>query len=260
MLTNERKEAIYEYINKHNSAYVETLSKLFKVSKVTIRRDLSDLDEKGLIQRVHGGAKKISVLIREKEFINRLNTNTWAKSKIAKAAVGYIRENMVIFLDAGTTTYKIAEEIINSEFKNLTIFTNDINIAHLLYQSENNNIIVVCGNVKNGIGNIQGAMTNNFLKSIHLELSFIGTSSVDLDLQLHTPDQEKINLKKNLLANSNKPVLVVDSSKIGEESIYAITKMSDFSMVITDYKFSNNQKRLLNNKTTIVSVDMNNDY
>lgn len=254
MLITDRKSAILNYINKNQSADVSTLAKLFDVSEVTIRRDLNELDETGQIRRVHGGAEKIPLLTEEPQYIKRLKENNQPKQLIAKEAVRFVKDNMIVFLDAGTTIFEIAKEIINHNYYNLTLITNDINTAYLIHQSGKNNLIVIGGNVIKKNGNIQGALANQMFNNINPELSFVGSSSIGSDLKLYSPDEQKIALKKNIIQNSAKTILTVDSTKFDKRSLYYITDLNQFDMIITDYLFSDNQKMKLGKKVKIIPI------
>lgn len=254
MLTSDRKSSILHYINENQTADVSTLAQLFNVSEVTIRRDLNELHEAGQVRRVHGGAERIFLLTEEPQYIRKLKENNQSKQRIAKESLRFIQDNMVIFLDAGTTIFEIAKVIIEENYYNLTLITNDLNTAYLIHQSNKNNLIIVGGNVTKGNGNIQGTLSNEMLNNINPQLSFIGSSSIDNDLKLYSPDEQKIYLKKSIMINSSKTILAVDSTKFEKRSLYYITDMNKFDGVITDYKFLEEQKIILRGSTEIIQT------
>lgn len=94
------------------------------------------------------------------------------------------------------------------------------------------------------------------LNNINPQLSFIENSSIDNDLKLYSPDEQKIYLKKSIMSNSAKTILTVDSTKFEKRSLYYITDMNKFDVVITDYKFSDQQKMILGGKTEIIQADL----
>lgn len=254
MLTAERKERILTYVDDHNSADVSTLAARFNVSEVTIRRDLNELEEKGLIHRVHGGAQKINILKSEPFYLKKLKENSETKRKIALKAMEFVSDGSVIFLDAGTTVFEITKEIIARAYKNLTLITNDINTAGLIHSNSDADLIIMGGNVVSDIGNIEGALSHKMLEQLRPEILFMGASSIGKDLKIYSPDEEKVVSKNLLLQISSKKILAVDKSKFNKTSIYYINDADHADFIITDYLLTEKQRELLKGKTKVLHV------
>ena len=133
MLPDERRMAIFDYVKKNMSATTDELSNAFGVSASTVRRDLEFLASKNLIKRTHKGAV-INSPHAESSFLVNYNYMREEKKLIAKKAITYINSGDFIALSGGTTSYFLADEIINSELTDLTILTHSINIAFDSYE------------------------------------------------------------------------------------------------------------------------------
>ena len=130
MFVSERLDKIISLINEQGKVEVNKLSKHFKVSKDLIRKDLSKLEEQGLLERTYGGAVKKRQLAKTITIASRISENVHVKETIAKKALKEIKENELIYLDISSINYLFAQEIIKNNIE-VTIITNMIDIMHL---------------------------------------------------------------------------------------------------------------------------------
>ncbi|QWB99998.1 DeoR/GlpR family DNA-binding transcription regulator [Mycoplasmatota bacterium] len=243
MVTNQRQVMIIELLNEKGSVNVEELAKIFNVSKMTVRRDLDSLQEANLLQRTHGGAILNKVLLHEMAYTEKAEENAYVKRCIATRAIEYVKKNMTIFLDAGTTTYEIARRLPK---RGIRIITNDLRIASLL-MSTDNEIIILGGTVLKETGSVTDHYAQYMLRSLHIDLSFLGTSSVDHHYYLCTPEKDRQAIKQTAHETSKKNILVVDSSKFFSSSLYKILPVNTFDVVISDLSPNNLDFSLLDN-------------
>ena len=248
MLSSERQLEIIRIIRESGVAEVENLAKKLDVSSMTIRRDLKKLHELGLIERCYGGA----VSKGEVTYETKQSANHEAKEKIALSASRYVEEGMSIFLDAGTTTYEIAKKIIN--IKNLTIVTNDLEIAALLVKSECN--LMICGGtIQKSTKSIYGYPAIEMMKDISFDIGFFGAASINSKFQVMTPTIDKAFLKKCIAKQCKLSILVVDSSKFEKEGLHLIHRLSDYTAVITDKEFTREEEAILSKENIrVISV------
>ena len=143
MLTNQRYEKIMDYLNANTMASVNELVEITSSSAPTIRRDLTYLEEKGMLERIHGGAT-ISQIEREEDYGEKSVRNLSKKIKIAQKAASMIEEGDIIFIDAGTTTYEMVPFISQ---QNLTIVTNGITLIEQLVRN-GHQVHVLGGRIK----------------------------------------------------------------------------------------------------------------
>jgi DeoR family fructose operon transcriptional repressor len=248
MLASERKEKMLRAVQTNGYVQVADLTKEMNVTPMTIRRDLTELEEQGVLVRCHGGA----VLRKEKSFQDKQKINIPVKKKLAKCAAELVKPNMTVFLDAGTTTYQIAQQI--KDLGGITILTTDIEIAHLLCQS-NARILMIGGVVQNTIGACLGYYTTEILKQFEVDLSFVGSSGISDDYYSMIPTMEKAFLKRQERLQARKSYLVTDESKFGINTGIRVDPLSAYDGVITNKTFQENElEHLLQQQIHIIPV------
>lgn len=234
MFIAERQAKIIDMIQQNGSVQVEHLAKELDVSPMTIRRDLKRLKEEGIIERCHGGA----VVKQEVTYAEKQICNQDIKKLIASKCVELVKENAVVFLDAGTTTYEAAKLICN--IPGVLIATNDLEIAQLVKNSEAE-LIVCGGTVQKSTGSMYGYYATQMMESLKFDVGFFGTASIDENFRVLTPTIEKAFLKKLLLKNCNQSFLVADNSKFNRIAMYKVADLMDYVGVITDHQFNENE-------------------
>ncbi|MBZ2174017.1 DeoR/GlpR family DNA-binding transcription regulator [Schnuerera sp. xch1] len=255
MLSSVRVDKILEYIDEKGYVEVKALSEHFGVSEITIRRDLTKLEENGYISRTYGGARKRKPLAQETIYDEKKLKNHDIKVKIAEKAIKLIDDKMTIFLDAGTTTFELANQIFHSNLKDLTVLTNDINIAYYLYNLNDIQVLMIGGTIKKRIGNTQGFLTKQSLSALYYDMAFVGTSAISKNLMLFTPSEEKVELKRLMVKNCDASVLLVDKSKLGQAGLYYVNHVKDFDYVVTDIQLDDDQSNLIEKyNTEIISI------
>lgn len=248
MLAAERHLKIIEIISKSGAVQVEELAKVLDVSLMTIRRDLEKLKQEGRIDRCHGGA----VIKREIPYTEKQALETEEKHRIAEHCVGLVKKGNVIFLDAGTTTYEVAKLI--KDIPNLTVVTNDIEIARILLHSTIN-LIICGGTVQKSTGSMVGALANQLMENIRLDVAFMGAQTIDEHFNVMTPTVDKAILKQTICRNSKEKYLVVDRSKFARQALIKINDLSGYTAVITNKKFTpEEEKRLRDMRVTIIQA------
>jgi len=231
MISNNRQLEILELLSQKGNVSVEELAEKFKVSKMTIRRDLEKLQENNLLQRTHGGALMNRVLLQEMAYNEKREEHSEIKQCITRKAVSFIENNKILYLDAGTTTFELAQKLPN---QGLTVITNDIRVAaHLMLT--NNVVIFLGGMIGKETGSVTDVYAQEMLESFNIDLAFLGTSSVDNEMNLCTPDINRMKMKKIAFERATKSILLVDSSKFYSKSLYKILNINDLDVVITDF-------------------------
>lgn len=231
MLPAERHIKIIEIINETGSAGVEQLSKLLGVSAMTIRRDLKLLQEQKLIERSHGGA----IMKQEINYGTKRDTKHTEKLAIAKKCAEFVKKGNTLYLDAGTTTYEIANLI--KHIPDLTVITNDLEIALLLVNSEVE--LMVCGgSVQKSTRSMYGVFADRMIENFRIDLGFFGAMSIDNYYNILTPTIEKASFKRTVLNNCRRSILAVDDSKFNRNAFLKINNLSDYTGVVTNKAFS----------------------
>lgn len=236
MLPQQRRQKIFELIREDGHAKVLTLSKIFKVTEVTIRQDLEKLEEEGLIKREHGGAylKNIGYNVRNIELLSK--DNMAEKEAIAEKAVDLINDGDTIILDSGSTVTEIAKLITG--FKNLTVITNALNIALILGVDPEINLILTGGEFKAPTLSLTGQKAADSLDGLYVDKLFLATAGIALKSGLTYPSISDICVKRAMIESSNEVFLVADSTKIGKSSFASLGALSLIDYLITDSKIN----------------------
>ena len=231
MLTEERQRAIQAYLTKKGNASVAELYKLFDVSEMTIRRDLKDLEKKGLLRRTYGGAYPTEPAFFEMSFHAKYGMFIEEKRAIAAACAGMVKNGDVVFLDSGTTTLEVARMISS---KNITVITNDLNIVFALNNASTVNLFVSGGEVRRGTNNLIGSKALSFYDGIHGSILFMGVEGVDAETGYTIPDLDEVLMKKQMMKSVDRVVVVADKSKIGRHTLGVIGPLGAAHMLVTD--------------------------
>lgn len=236
MLIEERRQQIVSLIKTQGRALVEDLSRNFKISKITIRKDLDYLQSKGLILRSHGGAllpqtgALADPTIQEKE---RLYHDE--KVRIANAAAAMVSDGQCVILDSGTTTTEIARAL--QRFRNLTVITNAVNIATELTRTDFE-IILIGGTLRKNSFSLVGPLSEDVLKEMHADILFLGVDGFDFRIGVTTPNLLEARVNRAMIKASEKVVAVCDSSKFNRRSLSMIAGLSALHHIITDTNLS----------------------
>lgn len=252
MLAAERMAKILEILNDKGSVRVEYLAKELDVSEMTIRRDLEKCQKLGTVQRCYGGAVLKTDIGHEVDYQDKRELHQDKKLLIAQYCAGLVTPGTTVYLDAGTTTFEIAQKIKNIE--NITVVTNDLEIVALLVKSDVN-IFLLGGFVQKSTGSMIGNFAEQMMNDLRVDISFMGAMCIDSDFDILTPTLEKAFLKRLITKNSNKSYLVVDSSKFYKQSFIKQNNLHDYTGVITDREFTVSEQKILTEKNiNIINV------
>lgn len=243
MLANQRRDKILELIREDGQAKVMDLSRIFKVTEVTIRQDLERMEKDGDIVREHGGAylKNIDTNVRNFSLQNQENMDL--KLKIAKKAIEFINEGDTIILDSGSTTTELAKLMEN--FNNLTVITNAMNIALILGANAGINVIVTGGEFKAPTLSLTGQKAADFFQNLHVDRLFLATAGIALKSGLTYPGISDICVKRAMIESANETYLLADSSKIGKNSFASLGALSLIDYLVTDSNIKSDDKEWL---------------
>lgn len=242
MLANQRRDKIVEMLNEDGAVKVSALSRIFKVSEVTIRQDLEKLENEGLVVREHGGAflKNIGQQVQNFALANLVNMDK--KEKIGKKAAEFIENGDTIILDSGTTTTEIARHILDR--RNLTVITNSINIVMILGSNPGINIILTGGEFKAPTLSLTGQKAADFFAGLHVDKLFLATAGISLKSGLTYPSLSDIAVKKAMIDSAETVYLVADSTKIGKGALASLGALSLIHYLITDSGITENDKKI----------------
>ena len=228
----ERKQMIVETVNKNIKTTVNELCEKFSVSPATVRNDLRELEEAGLLKRTHGGAICNNRATFEPNAYQKEVERIEQKRAIAGVAAAYVNEGDTIALDTGTTTFELAKLLVG--FKNLTVVTNDLQIAAYLERNAYANIIMAGGAVRRNFHCTAGQKALDTIIDLNVDKAFVGVNGVSLERGLSTPNIDTANVKTAIINISDETFLLADSSKFNKNSFVKFADIEEIQVVITD--------------------------
>ncbi|KAB1196280.1 MULTISPECIES: HTH-type transcriptional regulator GlpR [Haloferax] len=231
MLPAERKRRIVELVSESDGRSVEDLSENLGYSKATIRRDLRELEDRGLIERSHGGAVPVTSVGREQTYGQREVQNLEAKRAIAERAIEELAEGQVVFFDAGTTTMEVARKVPNDG--SVLAVTNSPRLAIEL-NDEDNEVKLTGGTLRRRTRALVGPTAESFMERTNFDVLFLGTNALDVESGLTTPNEDEARMKELMVKKSSKVILVADASKLGRRSFVKFASLEDIDLFITD--------------------------
>lgn len=232
MLANIRRQKIIDLLKEDGAAKVVHLSKLFKVTEVTIRQDLEKLEKEGLIFREHGGAYLKDLEVNLQSFAPLNSDNMDKKMAIGKMAASLVESGDTIILDSGSTTSEIAKNLNGK--KGITVITNALNIALLLGADSGIEVIVTGGEFKPPTLSLTGQKAADFFENIHVDKLFLATAGISLRSGLTYPGISDIAVKKAMIDAADITYLVADSTKMGKNALASLGALSLIDFIITD--------------------------
>lgn len=234
-----RLNAILDQLRKSGNVTVEFLSEELGTSLVTIRRDLDQLEQDGLLQRTHGGAALIEPLFYEpfkndRTFQAHLEKSSAEKRRIGRAAAALIEKGDTIALTPGTTTLEIIRGLPLNQ--NITVVTNTVNVAMELSKRKDLDIFVTGGHLRGDWFSLVGPTAVDSLQKMLIHTLFIGADALDGEWGASCLSADEANLNAAMVKLSRRRVAVIDSSKIGKMAGWRICETAQLDVLITDIK------------------------
>lgn len=229
MLKVERQSIILDELRAHNKVVSSKLCEILLVSEDTIRRDLNDLEEKGQLKKVHGGAMALAYI---PSFVKREVQEIQTKHIIAKKALSLIEDDQVLIIDGGTSNLQLVNLLPID--KKLTIFTNSLPVASKLCEYDNIDGVLLGGNILGKGHTTIGHIAVEFLQDIHADLCFLGITSVDPVFGLTEDNRQETTIKKAILKASNTVVSMVISNKLNSRQSYKVCDINSLDIMVTE--------------------------
>ncbi|WP_158055558.1 HTH-type transcriptional regulator GlpR [Halorussus halophilus] len=231
MLPAERKRDIVETVTEQDGCSVAELAELLDVSKATIRRDLRDLEDEGLLERSHGGALPVRTVASEQSYSQRGVQSLDAKRAIAARAREEIQDDQVVFFDSGTTTMEVAK-LAPSDVQFIAA-TNSPQLA-LELSDNGQDVKLTGGTLREQTRALVGPTGEAFMERTNFDQVFLGTNAVAPDAGLTTPNEDEARMKQLMCGKAQRVVLVADATKFGRKSFVQFASLDEIDLVITD--------------------------
>jgi len=229
MNAQKRKQQILEKLGSTGEVEIRPLAAELHTSEITIRRDLNQLAEDGLLYRTHGGAMKVNPLEAPQRFENKAAINPTAKDRIARRAAAEIRDGDTIFLDCGSTVFRICPFIRNKKIK---VITNSIPI---LYELQNSQVSInmIGGEFDPERQAIHGKMAEFHIKKYRAVKAFVGVDGISPN-GLFANSEKEASMTLALAAQSGHTYLLCDAGKIDKETYWKFADLGLVDTLITD--------------------------
>ena len=233
-LARQRQTLILERVREQGAVRVADLVRALGVSDMTIRRDLELLHDRGLIEKVHGGAAAIEgSSLFEPGFTVKSSLMQNEKSVIAGSAVSMVAPGTAIAISAGTTTYALARRLI--DVPGLTVLTNSVPVADVLSRDGRpDQTVILSGGERTPSDALVGPFAVEVIRSLHVDTVFMGSHGMDYRAGFTTPNILEAETNRALIEASRRLVVLADHTKWGIIGISSVARLEDADTIITD--------------------------
>jgi DeoR/GlpR family transcriptional regulator of sugar metabolism len=233
LFLQERLDQIVTLLQEEGRVSVADLSDHFGVSAVTIRNDLTSLQQQGLLVRTHGGAvTRQDPNMEPPAFALRKDLHRLEKERIGRAAAALVRDGDSVALDASTTAWQIARHL--KDRQELTVVTNGLFIALEFLDSPGVSVVMPGGALRAASASLVGDEGACILERYHVQKGFFGAGGFTLEEGLTDTNQYEVELKQRMVERSKQVIAVVDSSKWGQVTFASLASLEHLDHVITD--------------------------
>lgn len=230
MLAEKRRALILDTLKEKGSVSVTELHRRLKVSRETIRRDITRLAVENRLSKTHGGA--LSLDSTEPAFAARMAVNLEGKRAIGRVAAELVPDGASLIVDSGTTTLCLAEAL--SSRRRLTVYTNDVRVAGRLAGRHDNRVVLLGGELQGGEGATYGRDATATLQHYFADFAFVGASALAPHPWLMDYTREAAELRAQMLASARTVVLLADRTKFGRVAPVKVANFDKVTHIVTD--------------------------
>lgn len=231
-LKEERQNQIKALVDEQGQVVVPELSIYFNVSEATIRRDLEELDQQGLVRRAHGGAVRILKAPKEPPILQRIGDYPEEKARIGSAAVSLINSGETIFLGSGTTVIEVARSL-PADIR-LTVITNSLPVVNELAHHRDIELIVIGGMLRKSEQSLIGHVAEQAVREFRADRAFLGMHAIDTGCGFTNDYLPEITTDRAILGIALQVVILADHSKFGRVSSMLVAPVTAANVIITD--------------------------
>ncbi|TLX57086.1 DeoR family transcriptional regulator [Stutzerimonas nosocomialis] len=225
-----RQQKILELVRERGYVSIDELAQHFAVTPQTIRRDINQLGEAGLLRRYHGGAAHDSS-VQNTAYTMRARQMRDEKRRIAEAVAARVPDQASLFINIGTTTEAIAHALLNH--RGLKVITNNLHVANILSTKQDFDVLIAGGTVRSD-GGVVGQATADFMGQFKVDFALIGISGIDEDGTLLDFDYQEVRVSQAIIANARRIFLAADSSKFGRSAMTRLGSLEQIDCLFTE--------------------------
>ncbi len=230
MSYQSRKQKILKIVEEQGEADVKELAMKVETSEITIRRDLTLMAADGLIFRTHGGAMKLSLVNTPANFEKKNTANIAQKDYIARLAAQEIQDGDIIFMDCGSTVFRLCQFIKNKRIK---IITNSLPVVYELSNTEVS-INLIGGELDTKRQAIHGQMATEHIRRYQADKAFLGVDGISVENGLSATSEKEAEITINMSNNAQQTYLLCDSSKLGKDKYLKFASLSIVDVLVTN--------------------------
>ena len=234
-LAPERWDRLRTLLRHNRVVRVEQLCQELAVSPATVRRDLEQLEDRGEVKRVHGGAVTVAARLEEPLFDAKTEIASKEKRQIAQAALAFLKPGDTVYLDGGSTVLELARLL--HDHTQLTVVTNSLRAAIEL-AGRGPRLILAGGELRRISQTIVGPLTRCLLQELHVDTAFMGSLGLSVPAGLTTTDPGEAYTKQFVMDHAARVVVLADSSKEGKVSFASAGNWANVDVLVTDSKIS----------------------
>ncbi|MEO7336520.1 MAG: DeoR/GlpR family DNA-binding transcription regulator [Caldimonas sp.] len=232
MTPNPRQALLLDEVRARGAVSVEALAERFAVTLQTVRRDVKLLSDSGLLARFHGGVRMPSSTTENIAYRQRQLLNEQAKQCIARAVAAAVPSGCSLIINIGTTTEAIARELLRH--KGLRVITNNLNVAAILSDNPDCEVIVAGGIVRTRDRGIVGEATVDFIQQFKVDIGLIGISGIEADGSLRDYDYREVKVSRAIIEHSREVWVAADHSKFNRPAMVELARFDQIDMLFTD--------------------------
>jgi DeoR family glycerol-3-phosphate regulon repressor len=229
---NPRQAELLDEVRARGSLTVEALAERFGVTLQTVRRDVKLLAQAGLLARFHGGVRVAGSTTENIAYRQRTGINAPAKQRIARAVAQRVPDGCSLILNIGTTTEAIARELL--QHKGLHVLTNNLNVAAILADNPDCEVIVAGGVVRPRDRGIVGEATVDFISQFKVDIALIGISGIEADGSLRDYDYREVKVARAIIGHAREVWLAADHSKFNRPAMVELGRLDQIDLLFTD--------------------------
>jgi DeoR family fructose operon transcriptional repressor len=235
LIPAQRREKIQEYLAVHQIARTADLCRLLDASEATVRRDLEWLEQKGVLERTHGGAILNQRVILEQEYQQRAQHHPEEKKRIGEVAASLIEEGDIVFINSGTTTTQVLQRIRREA--DISVFTNNVSAVMELGEP-GFHYHLIGGEFQPRSNSIAGRFAIENLKQVYANKAIIGVDGISIKHGCTVPTNPEAEVVRQMIERTKGPVIIVaDHSKWGVVSNFQIATIDEIDTLVTDGRF-----------------------
>jgi DeoR family glycerol-3-phosphate regulon repressor len=232
MSIKTRQSALLNEVRTRGSVTVEALAEQFGVTLQTVRRDVQQLADAGLLTRFHGGVRLPSSTTENIGYRQRQALQADEKARIARAVAERVPNHCSLIINIGTSTEAVARELM--QHRGLRVITNNLNVAAILADNPDCEVIIAGGVVRSRDHGIVGEATVDFIRLFKVDIALIGISGIEADGSLRDFDYREVKVARAILEHARQVWVLADQSKFGREAMVHQARLDEVDMLFTD--------------------------